>query len=479
MAFLPIALIVAALCLFKLRPVPSYLITLAVTASLALACYGMAPREVLTASLEGAVAAIWPICILMYAALFLFSLTLGPEEKELVKKVFTRPGEEGASVLLIALALGSVLEGLVGFGVSLMIPITLMAASGLDRAGSARAGLVAISTPTNFGSMGITMTVLSGATGFSPEVLSSAIVRYSFPITFLLPYLVLSSYRGTLRLKGKELKLAFLSGLLYSSCYTAAGILLGPAAPALTAGLALTLMLASGREGTGLSLSAFKPLLPVLTAFLFLLLPSLIRPLGSFLSRFTLSFTIYSGPEPGLVSIPLLNTPGILLLIGTLTGALILHKPVSGALKGTLAAHKVTLSVVVLILMVSRLMGYSGMTEELSGTLVALSGRFYPFFSPVTGMLGAFLTGTSTSSCILFGPVQVRAARALGMDALPFSSFNGIGAGVGKIPAPQNLVQAMGASGVKDTKELSFIYPVFLLTLAESSLLCFLACQSR
>ena len=82
--------------------------------------------------------------------------------------------------------------------------------------------------------------------------------------------------------------------------------------------------------------------------------------------------------------------------------------------------------------------------------------------APVIGAVGAFVTGSGTSSGLLFGSVQLQAAEALGMDPYWIVALNSLGVGAGKMISPQSLaigmaaVQVTGAEG----KLLSRVLPI-------------------
>jgi len=58
------------------------------------------------------------------------------------------------------------------------------------------------------------------------------------------------------------------------------------------------------------------------------------------------------------------------------------------------------------------------------------------------GLLGTFVTGSATTSNILFTDFQLAAARGLGLSAPALLGAQGFGAAVGNIVCPHNLVAA-------------------------------------
>ena len=102
-------------------------------------------------------------------------------------------------------------------------------------------------------------------------------------------------------------------------------------------------------------------------------------------------------------------------------------------------------------------MNYSGMIQTIAIGMVAISGSFYPFFAPLIGAIGTFVTGSDTSSNILFGKLQASVAHQLGLTGqttylgVPGSETNWLvagntpGATGGKMISPQSVAIATAA----------------------------------
>jgi len=87
----------------------------------------------------------------------------------------------------------------------------------------------------------------------------------------------------------------------------------------------------------------------------------------------------------------------------------------------------------------------SGMAITMALAL-ASTGILFPFFSPILGWLGVFLTGSDTSSNALFSKLQYTSAQTIGVDPLLTVSANCSGGITGKMISPQSL--AVGAASV-------------------------------
>jgi lactate permease len=99
------------------------------------------------------------------------------------------------------------------------------------------------------------------------------------------------------------------------------------------------------------------------------------------------------------------------------------------------------------VLALAYVMNASGMTVCL-GIWCTRAGRAFPLISPVLGWIGVFLTGSDTSSNVLFGGLQKAAAEQLGINPLLTGAANASGGVMGKMISPQSLAVACAATGM-------------------------------
>lgn len=71
------------------------------------------------------------------------------------------------------------------------------------------------------------------------------------------------------------------------------------------------------------------------------------------------------------------------------------------------------------------------MIKSIALVLVMATGSFYPVISPLIGALGTFVTGSDTSANVLFGGLQVEAAKSLGTSPYWLAAANTCGATAG------------------------------------------------
>jgi lactate permease len=87
----------------------------------------------------------------------------------------------------------------------------------------------------------------------------------------------------------------------------------------------------------------------------------------------------------------------------------------------------------------------SGMSISMAKALAG-TGILFPFFAPLLGWLGVFITGSDTSSNALFGKLQSTTAHTLGVDPVVIVAANATGGVSGKMISPQSI--AIGAASV-------------------------------
>jgi lactate permease len=89
---------------------------------------------------------------------------------------------------------------------------------------------------------------------------------------------------------------------------------------------------------------------------------------------------------------------------------------------------------------------FSG-TDTTLGLALAGTGGLFPFFSPLIGWLGVALTGSDTSSNVLFGNLQKVTAEQLGFSPILTCAANSSGGVMGKMIDAQSIVVASVATG--------------------------------
>jgi lactate permease len=88
---------------------------------------------------------------------------------------------------------------------------------------------------------------------------------------------------------------------------------------------------------------------------------------------------------------------------------------------------------------------YGGLDATM-GLAFARTGHLYPFFGTLLGWLGVALTGSDTSSNVLFGSLQKISAQQVGVSPVLMSAANSCGGVMGKMIDAQSIVVASTAT---------------------------------
>lgn len=81
-------------------------------------------------------------------------------------------------------------------------------------------------------------------------------------------------------------------------------------------------------------------------------------------------------------------------------------------------------------------------------------GSGYTLLSPLLGITGAFITGSTTISNVVFGPSQLEAARLLNLDPNILLALQLNGAGIGNAICLFNIIAAASVANLKNYKEV-------------------------
>ena len=111
----------------------------------------------------------------------------------------------------------------------------------------------------------------------------------------------------------------------------------------------------------------------------------------------------------------------------------------------TLKLVRYSLLTIACMLAIGFITRYSGIDATL-GLAFANTGWLYPLFGTMLGWLGVALTGSDTSSNVLFGSLQRITAEQLGLSPILMSAANSSGGVMGKMIDAQSIVVASTAT---------------------------------
>ena len=139
----------------------------------------------------------------------------------------------------------------------------------------------------------------------------------------------------------------------------------------------------------------------------------------------------------------------------------------------TMTRMRLPLLTICLILGMGFITKYSGMDAVL-GLAFTRTGWFYPFFAAMLGWLGVALTGSDTSSNIMFGSMQKITAEQMGLNPILIVTSNSTGGVMGKMIDAQSIVVATAACYADKEEGKMAAGPIFRGVLVHSVILAML-----
>jgi len=152
--------------------------------------------------------------------------------------------------------------------------------------------------------------------------------------------------------------------------------------------------------------------------------------------------------EAAKYSLNWLSATGSGILLAAIIAGLVMGYSVLGLLRQyweTIKLVKFSLMTIAAMLALGFVTRYSG-TDATMGLAFAHTGVLYPFFGTLLGWLGVALTGSDTSSNVLFGGLQKITSEQLGLSPILMASANSSGGVMGKMIDAQSIVVASTAT---------------------------------
>ena len=501
-AALPVALLLVLLGVFHVRALHAALAALAGALALASGIFGMPPALALASAGFGAAFGLFPIGWIVLNAIFIYELSVVTGQFDVVKRhISSLADDRRIQVLLIAFSFGAFVEGCAGFGAPVAITGALLIGLGFRPLEAAVLALIGNTAPVAFGSVGIPILTLSKVTGLDLHALSAMVGRQLPLFSFIVPFWLIAVQAGW-RGMWQVWPACFVTGLGFAVTQFLMSNFHGPwlvdLASALVSVVALAALLrvwrpapdasfttdapapnrASGRD----TLRAWLPWL-LLSLFVFVWSIPIVKDALNAFSSPKLAIPllhnavlrvppVVANPEPEKAEFIFnwLTATGTALLCAGITAGLLLGQNVAqlARLYGrTLRRVRTSLLTIATMLALGFTTRYSG-SDTTMGIALAGTGWWFPFFSPLLGWLGVALTGSDTSSNVLFGNLQQVTAQQLGLPPILTAAANSSGGVMGKMIDAQSIVVASVATGghPESPRAGTILRAVFLHSLA-------------
>lgn len=461
-------------------------VAVVLSAILSVFVWGMPMGTAASSFLYGAAFGLFPIVWIVVTAVWVYNMTVESGEFEYLKQSLANlTDDRRLQAIFIAFAFGAFLEGTAGFGTPVAITAAMLVGLGFKPLYAAGVCLIANTAPVAFGAIGVPIIVAGQVSGVS-DMTISAIVGRQLPFLSIIVPLWLCVLMCGFKRSMEVLPAIAVAGVCFAGSQFLFSNFHGPTLPdigsAIATIVALMLLLKvwqpksifrfegeapSNLEGQGYPLAvvlrAWAPYL-VLAVFVFF------WGLGSFKAILNgLPGTVFNISWPGLDGEVMKTAPivqadavygakftfnwlsagGTAILLSGLVSVPFMPKYGYGkaiaCFMRTLKQLTFPILTIAMILGLAYLMNYSGMSSTL-GLAFTHTGWLFPFFSPLLGWLGVFLTGSDTSSCALFGGMQKDTALAVGMRPELAVASNASGGVTAKMISPQSLSVATAAT---------------------------------
>jgi lactate permease len=502
-ALIPIAFIFWALIVKKMKGYQASLVALAISVLIAIFCYGMPVKLAFLSFLHGAIYGLFPICWIVITAVFLFNLTVRSGQLEIIKHFMASiTSDRRLQLLLIAFSFGSFLEGMAGFGAPVAITAAMLVGLGFNPLYAAGLCLIANTAPVAFGSIGIPITVASQVSGI-PEMALSKMVGRTLPLlSMLLPFYlttILCGYKKSIQV----LPAILVSGVSFALLQWFSSNFLSPMLPDVLAGIGSIVSLIiflkfwkpksiwrfkdESKEVAPVVSYSNGTILKAWTPFIILTVMVIawgFQPIKDTLNSIGLIQLKIHGLHneiklsdgtllPQILKFNYLAAAGTAIMVSALISLPLIGLSFREGAKiflATINQLKYPILTVASVLGFAYVLNNSGISNTLA-TVFANTGILFPFFAPLLGWLGVFITGSDTSSNALFGKLQFATATSIGVDPVVTVAANVSGGVVGKMISPQSIAVA-AAAGNLIGKESA----LFRFTVKHSFIMLFIIC---
>ncbi len=473
-AVTPVLLLIVLMGFLKMSGDKSAFITLVVTVLIALFSFKFPLEDTALSVLFGILKAIFPILIIIMMAIFSYNVLVYTKKMDIIKAQFISiSSDKSIQVLLLTWGFGGLLEGMAGFGTAVAIPAALLISLGFHPVFSALVSLIANSVATGFGAVGTPVKVLAEQAGIQDiQTLSSQVILQLSPLMILIPFTLMYLTEPKTKYILKYVVVSLLVGGVSFLVQYFSARYMGAETPAILGSISsiIVIMLYAKfaerknteekKQNKAPQISFSESMKAWSVYILILLLVILTSPLLPFRNMLMpLLNTVFNidilnmttGQKvPHPIKIYWLVDTGILLFLGSMLGGLIQGATIQNLFKllwKVVKQQKKTVITVCSLIALSSVMDFSGMIGIIGIALAYATGSYYPMFAPTIGCLGTFLTGSDTSSNILFGKLQASVAHQIGENTSWLVAANTAGATGGKIISPQSIAVATSAIG--------------------------------
>ncbi len=506
LASLPVLVLLGTLASGRVNAWQAALLGLATALGCAVLGFGMPFSLALAAAGTGVVFAGFRIVWLIVAAVYLYDIAVASGQFEVMKTSIAQlSGDRRIQAILVAFSFGAFIEGAAGFGAPVAISAAFLVGLGFHPFQAAVLCLIANTAPVAWGAIGTPIRTLAVVTDLDVEALSAMAGRILPFLSLIIPVWVVRtmvSWKETLAvwpallvIGGSFAAAQFLWSnfvgfelvdLMSALASLLAGVLLmrvwrpsdewrflherevsgaePPAPEAMVPPISRRQLLRAWTPFALLSIAVLVWGLPPVKAWLAAphrLGGSLIRleakPPMPLLHLATSKGEAVLGHPPTVEDrekaeldlVPISSTGTAIFLSALASGGVLGIGPrrLLALFGNTLRRLVPAIAAILFMLALGFVTKYAGIDAVLGLAFTRTGVWLYPIFGTFLGWLGVALTGSDTSSNVLFGNLQQVTANKLGLNPILMASANSTGGVMGKMIDAQSIVVAAAATG--------------------------------
>lgn len=484
-AAIPVVVLLGTLALFRVKAHTAALLGLGSAIVVAIVVFGMPPRIVFSTAVYGAAYGLLPIGWIILNVIFLYQLTHDRGYFTVMRdSITTITRDRRLQLLLVAFSFGAFFEGASGFGTPVAVTGAMLIGLGFSPLAASGLSLIANTAPVAYGALGTPLIALQAVTALDLHDLSAMVGRQLPVFSVIVPFWLIAAFAG---LKGMAAvwPAVLVAGVSFAVPQFLISNFHGPwlvdVVSSVISMVALTLWLrfwkprdawtppasvatqpdiAQHRYTTREIVTAWSPWL-ILSVLVFVWGLPQVRALLDAATTVRFDWpglhNVISRvppvvpsptPEPAVYVLNWLSATGSGILVAAIIAGFAMgYSPLQLARTywKTLRLVRFSLLTIAAMLSLGYTTRYSGMDATL-GLTFALTGVLYPFFGTMLGWLGVALTGSDTSSNVLFGSLQRITAEQLDLSPTLMAAANSSGGVMGKMIDAQSIVVASTAT---------------------------------
>ncbi len=504
-----LALLAMVIRRIQLSAPKALFLSLCLAIVLALFVWKMEPAALAAFGVLGVCKALEVFFIIFGAILFL-NMLRRCGYMDAIQRSFSRVSpDRRVQAILIAWLFGAFIEGTAGYGTPAALAAPLLVALGFPPVAACIVCLIANSTPVPFAAAGAPITAM--VTAISSDLTGNAQYAAQYGLNFeefldastrlttlflgvggiVVPLLLIGVFLALYGEKGRKIRdfveilpFGLFTGLAFSLPYYLISIFAGHEFPSILGsfiGLLVSVFAASKgflvpkhvfRFANDTEEEAPRPLdgprampvwkgwLPYVCIGLFLLISRVaVFGLKPWLQSVTVGWNSLFGVESCSYTFQPFWNPGILpfvlfaVILGLVSGIGV--KDVGRVCLGSFFQLLKTFSALVFGVAMVQIMMNSGInTSGMDSMLLVaaqamadLTGNAFPIIAPIIGILGAFISGSCTVSCVMFTPLQFNTALLIGIDPLYTCALQTAGGALGNMICINNVVAVSATTG--------------------------------